>query len=428
MIYRRKFIAGGLALTTGAAAFPGSSVSAQSGPAQSAATLVSDKIAQALASSRHSLLFDGTNFSGPAFDWLKRRGAESGAFLLGEEHGIAENPKLAAELFKALVSSGYSRLAIEVSPPIGEALETVFMKDGREAFHRFLRADESRAAFFGMREEAAFFEAARLSLPEGKAVWGLDYEVAADRYLIAQLVQMRKPAAAKAALAALGNAARSSWSQYETTRNPQFIFSFSGDPKLVQALRSAWPKADLNARLIMETLEQTLRINALWVAGKGYESNLLRSQWLRTNLLRYWQQRSFDARREKIFFKFGASHMSRGLSVTDMFDIGSLVPELVATQGSKSFHLLVLPGAGRQTASLDPASFRYVPGNRNQYGEAAAPFHTAVLEQGFTLFDTSVLRPLVKSSSSGLHPDFVRTVHGFDAVLVMTGSQPSTNL
>src|SRR4051794_18206160 len=59
---------------------------------------------------RQKLNFDGAHFSGPAWDALLEAGRASHFFLIGEEHGIAENPKLAAQLFGALRPSGYERV------------------------------------------------------------------------------------------------------------------------------------------------------------------------------------------------------------------------------------------------------------------------------------------------------------------------------
>lgn len=244
--------------------------------------------------------------------------------------------------------------------------------------------------------------------------------------MIAQLKAAPKPPAAESALARLAQASTQSWAKYEETHNPQYIFSFAGDAKLVRDLAAAWPGADARSRLIMDTLDQTLAINALWAAQKGYESNLLRVRLLRSNLLRYWKdRRDPDAR---LFMKFGASHMVRGVSMTDTFDIGSMVPELVAERGGTSFHLLVLPGPGAQTANLDPTKFVYVPGHRDQYGEGTELFDQAVIPATFTLFDMALLRPIASSHKGNVPLPLWRVIHGFDAVLVMTGSRSSTNL
>lgn len=78
---------------------------------------ISEQVTEAAAHAVR-LDFDGAAFSGPAFDRLVEEGRAAQFFLLGEEHGIAENPKLAAALFTALTADGYAQLAIEVSPPM----------------------------------------------------------------------------------------------------------------------------------------------------------------------------------------------------------------------------------------------------------------------------------------------------------------------
>jgi hypothetical protein len=383
-----------------------------------------DEIAAAMRGNRMPLAFDGRTFSGAGYQWLLERGAESHAFLVGEEHGIAENPKLAAQLFSAFVPHGYRHVAVEISPAMATALDRALTAGGAPGLNRLLTTPESRVAFFGMKEEAEWLVAARAAAP-GRApfLWGLDYEVAGDRYLIQQLGGRAKPTDAAKAFEQLKAASNASWARYAETRNPQFIYSFAGDPETVRAVRAAWPKPDPSSLLILETLEHTLAINAAWVAGKGYESNLLRAQFMRANFLSYWKQTPPG---DRVFLKFGASHMVRGVSMSDVFDVGSLIPELVVERGGKSFHLLVLPGSGTQTANLDPTQFRYVPGNRNEYGEGTDLFDKAVLPGKFTLFDTEALRPIASSKDVPL--PLWRVIHGFDAVLVMTGSTPSTNL
>ena len=247
---------------------------AEPAPPTTAKAARSERLAQAMAANRMAIDFDGSRFSGGGYDWLLKRGSEAQAFLIGEEHGIAENPKLAAQLFTALVPSGYGHVAVEISPPMAEKLDRTLREGGRAAFDRSLKAPASRVAFFGMKEEADWLAAARAAVPmKRQAVWGLDYEVGADRDLIRRLKLAKKPAAAQGAMARLEEASTASWAKYETTHNPQFVFSFAGDPNLIRDLRAAWPGADAQSALIMDTLEQTLAINALWVAKDGYGSN-----------------------------------------------------------------------------------------------------------------------------------------------------------
>ena len=387
-----------------------------------------DKLGAAAVAGRMPVIFDGSHFSGAGFDWLLKRGGEAHAFLIGEEHGIAENPKLAAALFGALAPHKYRHVAIEVSPPMAGALDRA-LASGNAALDRLLKDPESRVPFFGMREEADWLRAARRAAPAGRPfLWGLDYDVAADRYLLGQLHAKSKPAAARHTLDKVTAASAASWARYEETKNPQFVFSFAGDPRLVEAVEQSWPHADGESRIILQTLRETLAINQLWGGGNGYESNLRRSRLMRANLLRYWREKERLDPDGRLFMKMGASHLVRGVNMSDVFDLGTLVPELVATRGGSSVQLLVLPGPQSQTANLDPTRFVYVPGNRDEYGEGMDIFDKAILPDTFTLFDTAPLRPIASSSSGDVPLPLWRVIHGFDAVLVMTGSKPSMNL
>lgn len=223
------------------------------------------------------------------------------------------------------------------------------------------------------------------------------------------------------------DAAEAARAQYEATRNPQFIFSFSGDRALVRAVREAWPNPDANADLILATLEETLAINRLWMTNQGWASNQRRASFNRANFRRYWDA---EERRPKVMFKFGASHMVRGVSHTGVLDVGTQVSELAEAIGGKSFHVLVLPGAGAQIAQFDPSAWTYRAGEVGTYeDQGMRPLISAAYPDAFTLIDLRPIRPLAFGRRhNALDADLVRTIHGFDALLVMSGSTPSTNL
>lgn len=385
---------------------------------------LTDRIAARALENRHRLEYDGARFSGPAWDLLVAEGRASRFFCIGEEHGIAENPKLAAQLFSAI---GAERACVEISPPMARELDGA-ARGGVNGIRELFRDPGASVAFFGMREEAEWLAAARAAVRgRGQAIWGLDYEVGGDRRIIQLLKAKRKPAAAAAALAALEAASQASWAQYESTRSPQHIFSFSGDPALAHAVREAWPNADADAAWMIETLEQTLVINRHWVSGEGWLSNQVRAQFNRANFRRYW---AAEERAPKVMLKFGASHMVRGVSHTQVFDIGTQVSELAESRGEKSFHVMVLPGAGAQQAQFDPSAWTYLPTDAGTYDDMGmAPLLAAAYPDAFTLIDLRPIRALASGRRhKALDADLVRNIHGFDALLVMTGSTASANL
>ena len=430
-IDRRELIVGaGLAGLAGQGLLASAATAQQPAPAPAPPQPSrAERLTAAALNARQRLGFANGQFFGPAWETLLARGREARFFLLGEEHGIAENPKLAAALFVALHPAGYRKIAIEISPPMAEAIDYAMMDGGINALRQMLADESSRVAFFGLREEAEWLAVARNAVP-GRVplLWGFDYEVGADRHLIRMMKAKTKPAAAETALAALETASHASWARYNETRNPQYVFSFSGDPALVRAVRDAWPRADARTRAMLDTLEATLEINRLWVSGRGWESNVRRAAFLRSNFAGLWRLERRARRDSRVFMKFGASHMIRGLNPTDTFDIGAMAPEIAALDGDKSFHLLVLAGPTSQTSNLDPTTFTYRAGIRDQYQGGMEVIAQAAWPDAFTLFDTTPLRPIARSNARDLHPELARAIHGFDAILVMSGSTPAANL
>ena len=412
----------GLSVAAGAAGAQEAQAPAATPPAPPS---LADRITQRAIENRHRLAFDGQRFSGAAYDLLVQEGRAAQYFCIGEEHGIAENPKLAAQLFTELQ---YDKACVEISPPMAAELDRA-ARGGMAGLRELFSDPGSQVAFFGMREEMEWLAAVRAARPaRAQAIWGLDYEVGADRRLIQILKAKRKPAAAAAALAAVEAASSESWAQWASTRSPQYIFSFSGDPALVAAVRTAWPNADDEARWILETLEETLAINRHWIEGQGWQSNQRRAAFNRANLRRYWTAEG--ERDPKVMFKFGASHMVRGLSHTQVLDIGTFVSERAELRGQKSFHVAVFPGPGSQHARFDPSSWTYSPADAGQYdSEGMTSLMAAAYPDAFTLIDLRPLRSLVFGQRhKALDADLVRTIHGFDALLMLTGATASANL
>jgi len=168
------------------------------------------RLADVVAANRFRIDRDRGAFSGPGWDRLLAAGRSAHFFLIGEEHGIAENPEMAAALFSALVPAGYARLGIEISPPMATELDGA-AANGPDGIRELFADPGARVAFFGMREEAEMIAAVRRAVP-GRApvLWGMDYEVVGDRRLVALLAAARKPASAEAAFADLARAQQDS--------------------------------------------------------------------------------------------------------------------------------------------------------------------------------------------------------------------------
>jgi len=272
--------------------------------------------------------------------------------------------------------------------------------------------------------------AIRAVLPDNEpALWGTDYEVAGDRQLLKLLRQADKPPAAEAALTDLIAASDASWAEYDRRHAPEYIFSFAGDPALVRAVRDAWPDPDPQSDVILNTLEKTLAINQLWVRSEAWASNDARAALQRENFLRYWQAEKGRGEAPKVLAKYGASHMVRGLSQTAVYDLGSLLPEIAAIEGGHTVSLMVVPGAESMTAGLNPSIWRYEPRPAaGGYIDGIEPLMDAAFEDAFTLINLRALRHVAGMNRGDLDDEVFRVIHGFDFLLVMSGSTPSADL
>lgn len=397
---------------------------------EAAAPTIEDRLSAVAAEHRMRLDFVDEVFSGPAWERLVAEGSAAQFFLIGEEHGIAENPKLVTQLFSALADDGYTKLAIEVSPTMAQLLDEALVVGGLDGLRDLYSQPGGEPAFYGMAEEGQMLAAVRAAAHDGAAVlWGTDYEVAGDRQLLKLLQAAGKPAAAQAALDAVAAASAAAWAKYEETRGPQFIYSFSGDPALVRAVREAWPEPDPQSAVILHTLEETLSINNLWMQGRAWESNERRAALMRGNFLRYWSGAKRRGEAPKVMAKFGASHLVRGQSMTEVFDLGTLLPEIAALEGSRSFSVMVVPGSGSSIAALNPSAWSYEPQPaEGGYIDSIGPITVAAFEDAFTLIDLTALRPVVGMDLGKVDKELFRIIHGYDMLLVMSGSTASGEL
>jgi len=387
-----------------------------------------DKLTEAASRNRHPLAYDGARFSGPGWDMLVREGAAAHFFLLGEEHGVAQIPALARELLLALKPSGYERLAIEISAPVAAELDKAAL-GGVDGIRRFIAEFPPGPAFYNMKEEAEMLAAVRPAFPASRPLlWGMDYEITQDRRLIARL-KAKAPRRARAAVQALDDASSAAWTKFGETRNPQYIFSFAGDPQLVKAVRAAWPDPDQASALILDVLEATLEANGLWFQRKGWDSNFRRTQLMRASFVHHWRAEQAKGRAPRTFFKFGASHMARGRDMTEVYDIGDIAAEAAALAGGHSFHLFAAPAPGEKYGQFNQAKMTVEPASADYFAAQGVGFLADLaFPDGYTLIDLRPLRQVLGHDVAGSDPRMVRVVHGFDAMLILRGSTVSTML
>ena len=369
--------------------------------------------------------------AGRGWDWLVREARDARFTLIGEEHGVAETAQFSAALYNALRGSGYSRMAIELSPIIAQDIESAGRRNGVQGILDLFAAPGTWHPMY-LREEAQFLAAVINGSPRGERVlWGLDREIFSDPYLISRL-EARVPRRAREPFARLKEASTGSWARREKDPGAGPPFLFAEEPAVVSAVRAAWRNPDRESDTILRTLEESLAINTVARTGTAWASSDRRAQWNRNNLAARLREERARGSTPKVMLKFGYNHMIRGANYVNVFDLGAMTDEVAALNGERAFHILVLPGPGSRQAVPGPGrSFVAVSSDEFDEFKAGDRRLTRVLSNadatGHEVIDLRALRPLAMRGLEGWNADVVRTIHGYDAAVIWKGARASSS-
>lgn len=352
--------------------------------------------------------------------------------VIGEAHGVNAVPRFAGALFCDLAHAGYRHLAIEVSPTWGPELSrNAASPQGLVAVNHMGNSFFPGPPFYMLREEAEFLvQASKAVGGRVDAIWGIDYDVTPEALIVKRLENI-VPLQEKAAVLRLRAVAESMYVAALGMSNPGKVFAFAGSRALLDSTRARIrPTPGSEADRLLRIMEGTLDINALWISGRGYDSNLQRSENLKRNFANHYWAAAKNERLPKVMIKLGASHSYRGRSLVNTFDVGSFVPELAAMNGTSSVSILLIAGAGAQQAQFNPQTFSYSP-RANDYATAnwTKPFFELADSTEWTVFDLRRLRAAATQAKLGTLPfSTQQAIFGFDFLVILTGSGPSIPL
>ena len=367
--------------------------------------------------------------AGRGWDLLVQEARDARFTLIGEEHGVAETAQLSAALFSALRGSGYSRMAIELSPIIAQDIEAAARRNGFQGIVDFFAVPGAFGVVYELREEAQFLAAVINAAPRSERVlWGLDREIFSDRYLISRL-EPKVPRRANESFARLKDTSMNAWARQQQAPGPPFLFT--QDPALVSAVRAEWPNPDRESDTILRTLEESLAINAVARTGTAWDSSERRAQWMRNSFATLLKADRNRQPPPKVMLKAGYNHMIRGANYVNIFDVGSEPDEVAQLDGARAFHIIVLPGPGSRQATLGPGrSFNSVSSDEFDEFNAGDKRLTRVLSNanaaGHEVIDLRPLRALAMRGLESWNADVVKTIHGYDAAVIWKGAHAAS--
>ena len=309
-------------------------------------------LVEELKSNVHLLKFEDSKLSGEGLGFFKKEASASPFFLIGESHGMAEIPLFTAALFGEIKPFGYKYLATETGSYTAKLIQKMASgKDWETAFGQHYKKYPFSIPFYNWKEECGILQAVLKNNKSGEQViWGLDQEFAASfRMFFKKLEKEAATVESKKLATYYYEMAERTFKESLESKDPRKSFMAvmkAGDFKKLKAAFGG----QLEALDLLKELEESLQIYGMWFTGDGHESNYLRAEMMKRHFMKYYQKAKAGGGEVKVLFKFGASHIYRGLNGLNIPDIGSFVSELASQEGKKTFHLYVVGRKGTQNA------------------------------------------------------------------------------
>lgn len=357
---------------------------------------------------------DGS-LSGTGWGQLIADGSEAQFFLIGEQHATADIGEISQAMYRALNRHGYDYMAMEVGP-YGMAAAEAMVREGTLRDYIATPGNRLVIPFLFYSEDLAIVEdAARRSDAPSDIFWGIDQEFIAGGPLIAArlegLARTETQRATVADFAALAAA------------NPMAVGA--ADPDAFAALRAAFDTGE--DREALEIVDAILLSNSIYApfTGRGgpiYPANLTRENYMKDNFLRAFDRiEARDGTPPRVYFKFGASHMMRGLSNTNVPALGNFLVEWGRTRDFAVVNVMIdcLGGDMR-----DPRSGEMRP-CESYLLEEGSLIREAAGDAPLTLIDLRPLRALIRRDTE-IDAGSRALIFGFDYYLGVANVRPAT--
>jgi len=371
-------------------------------------------LAERTNANRYTLAFNDGQLSGPGAELLAREIADTQLFMVGEQHATATIAEIETALHRTAVEAGYGYAALEIGPVTAIEVERL-SREGPGRLGAWLRepGHDFAVAFLFWEEELALVEQAVSASPaRANAIWGLDQEfVGSLPLLLPRLDALARTPAQRDALAQL---------RVRSAADPMLLGSMPVAD--LEPLRIAFPETDNSeAAALIENLVLSNRIYAPFTGrgGSGYDGNLARETYMKRNFLRaFAAAEAADGRPPRVFLKFGANHMMRGFSTTDVPALGNFVAEWSLVRGFSTTNIFIGCVGGQQN---DPRSRENTSCDSSELPDDS-PLRTQMLPGQLTLFD---LRPL-RTRLRDVDPLTRRMILAFDFYLAVRDPRPAT--
>jgi hypothetical protein len=389
---------------------------------------------ETLKKNRGAISVQDGKLAGPSADVLRVALAEAQFVALGEDHGIRQIPEFAAALCAELVPHGFHHMGLEIGTYVAAELEKMARSaDGAKQLADFEKKYPETIAFYNWQEEFAMLQKCESGASPGHmTIWGLDQEfMGATGFLADKILATNPGPDAKASIEALLKETNEARVAAAKSGNPGDLFMMAAKQEELDHVRDLLKKQGKpEAQKLFDVFLASREVYQKNMSSDYYKSNRQRALLMKKNFSEPFAASSqSDGVLPKVFFKFGAYHMFRGINPLHSSELGNLISEAAEANQFKSVHILIAGVKGEQlhfvgigkpaeAAPLDLA------GDKDSPFLFFKPLFDTQVENSWTLYDLRALRDSF-SKYGKIDPELERVIFGYDFVVFIPDPKAS---
>jgi hypothetical protein len=389
----------------------------------SSARAQNTEFTEVLKNNRGAIRVQDGRLAGPSAEVLRTALAEAQFVALGEDHGIRQIPEFAAALCAELAPHGFHHMGLEIGPYVAPEVEKMARNaDGVKQLAEFEKKYPETLAFYNWQEEFAMLQKCESAASPGHmTIWGLDQEfMGATGFLADKILATNPGPEAKAAIEALLKENDEARAGAAKSGNPGDLFMMAAKQEELDHVRDLLKKQGKpEAQKLFDAFLVSREIYQKNMTGDYYKSNRQRALLMKKNFSEPFAASSqSNGVLPKVFFKFGAYHMFRGINPLHSSELGNLIGEAAEANQFKSVHILIAGVKGEQlhfagigkpaeAAPLDLA------GDKDSPFLFFKPLFDSQIENSWTLYDLRALRDGF-SKYDKIDPELERVIFGYD--------------
>ena len=389
---------------------------------------------ETLKKNRASISVRDGKLAGPGAEVLRTALAEAQFVALGEDHGIRQIPEFAAALCTELAPHGFHHMGLEIGTYIAPEVEKMARSaDGAKQLAEFEKKYPETIAFYNWQEEFAMLQKCESAASPGHlTIWWLDQEfMGATGFLADKILATNPGPEAETAIETLSKETIEAHATATKTGSPGDLFMMTAKQNELDRVRGLLKKQGKpEAQKLFDALLVSREIYQKNMADDYYLSNRERALLMKKNFSEPFAASSqSNGVLPKVFFKFGAYHMFRGINPLHSSELGNLISEAAEANQFKSVHILIAGVKGEQLRFVGigkPAE----AGPLDLAGDKDSPFlffkplFDAQLENSWTLYDLRALRDGF-SKYGKIDPELERVIFGYDFVVFIPDPKAS---